>query len=208
MFFFQELNTEQLKEVIVSEIKDYHTVAVPLLTFDLHPVVSPERQMAAPSGNDVGGMPLSTLPVSESSLALSRDHLVPQSMQGSELFSRYKTSAISNAERRDDKLPHVQLEATRTITDVEMLSGKLLELNMQDEGLRVGGACSRGADLRITGDATELRDVIMLSAKAKTLSAEVRMRQIDMKALIKAALLGAELRRQQQGMCINITMLH
>ena len=202
MFFFQELTTEQLKAVIVSEIKDYHTVAVPLLTFDLHPVVSPERQMAAPLGNDVGGMPLSTLSVSESSLALSRDILPP--MQGAELFSRYKTSAISNAEHRDDKLPHVQLEATRTITDVEMLSGKLLELNMQDEGLRAG---SRGAELRVTGDATDLRDVIMLSAKAKTLSAEVRMRQMDTKALIKAALLGAELRRQQQGMCFSITML-
>ena len=161
--------------------------------------------MAAPLGNDVGGMPLSTLSMSESSLALSRDILPP--MQGAELFSRYKTSAISNAEHREEKLPHVQLEATRTITDVKMLSGKLLELNMQDESLRVGGAGSRGADLRVTGDATELRDVIMLSAKAKTLSAEVRMRQIDTKALIKAALLGAELRRQQQGMCLNIIML-
>ena len=133
--------------------------------------------------------------------------MLPQAMQGSELFSRYKTSAISSAAQRDEKLPHVQLEATRTITDVEMLSGKLLELNMQDEGLRAGGACNRGAELRVTGDATDHRDVIMLSAKARNLSAEVKTRQIDTKALIKAALLGAELRRQQHGTCLSITML-
>ena len=185
---FQELNAEQLRGAIVREIKDYCKASVPLLTFDLHPVVSPDSQMAAPAG---------TMP-----LAVGGGSLPVRDTQGSGGFICGKTSSMSECER-GERPTHLAVEATRVITDVEMLSGKLLELNMQDEGSRPGATCGRGAELRVCGDTPDLRDVVMLSAKARTESGEGKVGPVDTKALIKAALLNAEQRRQQHGMCFK-----
>ena len=206
--FFQELNAEQLREAIVREIKEYHKATVPLLTFDLRPVVSLDNEMAAPAESislPTGRMPLGagTVPEVGGCVSVATGSLPLQEIQGSAVFSCTKTSSVSHAWKQE-KPSHIQLEATtRVITDVEMLSGKLLELNMQDEGSRSSMTCGKGAELRVCGDHTDQRDVIMLSAKAKTESAEVKMRQLDTKALIKAALLNAEQRRQQHGRCVK-----
>ena len=194
LIIFQELNAEQLREAIVREIKDYCKASVPLLTFDLHPVVPPDSQVAAPAGTmplTVGG----SLPVAVGSLPVGDS-------QGSGGFLYGKMSSVSERER-GERPTHLAVEATRVITDVEMLSGKLLELNMQDEGSRFGATCGRGAELRVCGDTSDLRDVVMLSAKARTESGDGKVGPIDTKALIKAALLNAEQRRQQHGTCFK-----
>ena len=185
LIIFQELNADQLREAIVREIKDYCKASVPLLTFDLHPVVSPDSQVAAPAG---------TMPV-----AVGGSSLLVGDSRGSGGFNCGKTSSVSEAER-GERPTHLAVEATRVITDVEMLSGKLLELNMQDEGSR---PCGRGAELRVCGDAPDLRDVVMLSAKARPEAGDGKTGPVDTKALIKAALLNAEQRRQQHGTCFK-----
>ena len=221
----QKLTGSQLKEVILKEIREFEVKVTRRPVFDLRPVQKaaasspPATTMSGPSATTTSGP---VAPRTSGPLA-SRASGPPATGLQAFLLQQQQGAAPRPPAAPPAGIRPVLLDAPKSdVADIEMLSGKLLEMGLEEadgvEGGKGGKGKAAGA-LSVTapGDATLVLDVDMLSAKCtsavkeegegegegKTCSRTVETVEkaeqpasVDSKALIKEIL---RARQQQAG---------